>query len=288
MTAFVVVGAGPAGVAAAVEAKRLGEQPLLLDALGRAGGTIRMAHEVRDVPFVADRANGEDVANGLDRFLRRWDIVVEHARLAEIRTTLDGLVLQTADREIVASKVVVALGTAAVLPQVPGLSGNEGVLVESAARACTLRVPGHALVIGGSDVAMDQARWLRARGVTVEVCARGALRAPAWLIESARRDGVVVHTETKVLGASMNGSRCIVAIDRSGRADERVVDVMVAAVGRRPVSVKGLAEAMARLPRRIRIAGDGAGRRARHVVAALGDGCVASAELLSAPEGCER
>lgn len=275
-----VVGAGPAGVAAAAEAARQGACPLLLDASGHAGGTIRLAHEVRNIPFLQNGARGEEVADHIASFLERWDVAVQPAHVTRVAVAGDAIELETQQGlRYLADRLVLSLGTRALRPDIPGM---EGFIASSASEACTTEAPRKALVIGGSDVAMDQARWLRARGCQVEVLSRGALRAPAWLIQAAQREGVMLSTDARVIARAEDGA---LRIRRGGRETLESVDAVVAAVGRQPLEVTGVREVLSQCPQRVRIAGDGRGRRARHVVAALGDGCVAAAELLARPRG---
>jgi thioredoxin reductase (NADPH) len=275
-----VVGAGPAGVAAAAEAARQGVRPLLLDSSGHAGGTIRLAHEVRNIPFLNDGVGGEEVAAHIASFLDRWDLAVQDGHVTRVGVAGNSIQIETREGgSYLADRVILALGTRALRPAIEGL---EGRMAGSAAEACTSEVPRSALVIGGSDVAMDQARWLRARGCEVEVLSRGALRAPAWLVQSARREGVVVSTSSRVIAGVGDDT---LRIRRGDRESVMSVDAVVAAVGRQPLEVTGFRDVMSQRPGSVRIAGDGKGRRARHVVAALGDGCVAAAELLAHPRG---
>ena len=55
---LLIIGAGPAGIAAASEAARSGASFNLIDETGRAGGAIGLAYETRGIPFVADRTPG--------------------------------------------------------------------------------------------------------------------------------------------------------------------------------------------------------------------------------------
>jgi thioredoxin reductase len=141
------------------------------------------------------------------------------------------------------------------------------------------------VIIGGSDVAMDQARWLRARGARVEVLVRRRLRAPGWLAEAALREGVLVSLGATAIHAQASASVVSLTVRQHGETTERHVGAVVSAIGRKAVVLEGAEAAMAARPSQIRVVGDGTGRRARHVVAALGDGCVAAAELLALAAG---
>ena len=72
----VIVGAGPAGCAAAVQCRRLGQHPLLLDRTGRPGGLVAHAHSVENYPGLPPTA-GPRMVQLLAEHLERFDLRVE-------------------------------------------------------------------------------------------------------------------------------------------------------------------------------------------------------------------
>ncbi len=287
MTAWplAVIGAGPAGAAAAVEAARQGVRPLVLDATGHAGGTIRMAHEVRNVPFLPGPVTGKEVGEHVAAYLSRWEVPVQRTRVRAISETPGGWSLATNRGKVAeARRVVIAVGTEPRFPAIEGLKPGPR-FVGSAEDAVALGDVHRAVVLGGSDVAMDQARWLRARGVEVDVLIRSEPRAPGWLVHAARQEGAVLQWPARAVGAVPSGEALRVIVRQGEETVEFRVDVAVAAIGRKPVAIDGGDAAALSHPACVRIVGDGTGRRARHVIAALGEGCVAAAEILSAAAG---
>lgn len=280
---LIVVGAGPAGIAAAVEARRSGATVVLLDPTGVAGGGIRVAHEVRNVPFLPDRVSGAQVASSLRAFAERWGLEVTPQRCVRIERDDSGVLVSTWEGgQLKGCGVVVATGTRPLLPRISGLPEMfERPWAQSAPDACSDGPIGSAAVLGASDVAFDQARWLRAHGVAVTVLCRAASpKAPAWLVEAALGEGVALRTGARALSGCCVPARVILRVEANGMRDELKVDRVVAAVGRAPTWRESIA-VDAEATSSVRIAGDAAGRRARHVVAALGDGCTAAADLLA-------
>jgi len=280
---LVVLGAGPAGIAAAVEAKRSGADVVLIDPSGVAGGTIAVAHEVRNVPFVGDACSGQRVAEDLAAYAKRWGLTVVADRGEAIRAGDGNVIVETAHgMRIGALGVVVATGAAPVIPDGFGLAGR--IVFPWAASAPAAWCGGRSrrvIVLGASDVAFDQSRWLATRGVQVELLCRAARpRAPAWLVEAANREGVRVRTQTILESVAVRGDGAEVLM-RDGQGQSAMhVDRVLVAIGRAPRwMVEMEIDTAARS--RVRIAGDAVGRRARHVVVALGDGCVAAAELIA-------
>ncbi|MCK4305944.1 MAG: FAD-dependent oxidoreductase, partial [Candidatus Eisenbacteria sp.] len=70
-----IIGAGPAGCAAAVQCKRLGISPLLVDRTGNAGGSIANAHLIENYPGL-DPLPGPEFAQRLAAHLARHGIPI--------------------------------------------------------------------------------------------------------------------------------------------------------------------------------------------------------------------
>ncbi len=75
-TEVLVVGAGPAGTAAAIQLVRLGHSVILADRTGQTGGLVRNAFEVQNSPFTYPPASGQQLALAMQRHLSKWDIPV--------------------------------------------------------------------------------------------------------------------------------------------------------------------------------------------------------------------
>jgi thioredoxin reductase (NADPH) len=278
---LVVVGAGPAGIAAAAEAARLGAEPLLLDSSGVPGGSVALACEVKNCPVAERDAPGPVVARHLAEQLDDWGIATTPGDVALVERAGDHLVVHTREgQRHQASAVVLATGTQARMPEVDGLPSRfGGPWFASAAEAWLEARPSHAAVLGGGDVAFDQARLLARRGTHVTVLCRSARpRAPAWLVARAAAEGVTIHTQVEALRGRVLGSGARVEWRQGDVEHAEQLDALVAAIGRRPCLPELTAEA--RACGALRIAGDAAGRSARHVVVAMGDGCAAAHELL--------
>lgn len=284
-----VIGAGPAGVSAAVEAARLGFEPLLFDRSGSAGGLVREAFEVRNLP--GPSRPGREVAAQLAELLDRWSIHVEHASIASVQCGVEGMVLDDgAGGRIVSPAVVVATGTEPVIPIVEGLPGSFGTgLYASAEALLEGSQEGPAYVIGGGDAAFDQARLLASHGRRVTVACRAALpAAPAWLVKEALDAGIELLVGTVVERAEPCSGGFLLRLGDSCRAPESggafagrgflAAGAVLVAIGRRPVlPVIPAACGMERLA----VAGDATGRAERYVSLAMADGCLAARRLLA-------
>jgi len=283
---LLVVGAGPAGIAAASEAARSGASFNLIDETGRAGGAIGLAYETRGIPFVADRTPGAAVARLLQAEADRLG-GVERATIHSL-SEQPGCVVARTDRgeELRARAVVVATGATPMIPPVPGLPPLLQPPWAGSASDIEDAVALQVAVIGGSDVAFDQARALRSRGAAVAVlCRSRAPRAPRWLWQAAVRDGVEVLAHTVVVSADAVGREVDLELRMASTTVHRRFGRVLAAVGRAPRRIEGMEELSMD---RARIVGDAVGRAARHVAIAMGDGTLAAFELLRGARETER
>lgn len=277
-----VVGAGAAGVSAAVEAARLGARVLILEASGRAGGVVRLAHEVRNFPGGA--RTGAGIAEMLGAQVVQWGIPLERRLVKSVTAGAGRVVLADCGGwALEAAAAVVATGTAPVMPEIPGMPasfGQDSGVFSSACSALAGIPPSSAAVIGGFDVAFDQARLLAGRGVaTCVLCRRRVPAAPPWLVEAARTEGVAILSGlevSKVCGRA--GEWRLETAGSGGMADGPVpvVESVVIAVGRKPV----LPVMDCGASPLVRVAGDALGRPGRYLSAAMADGCLAVRDLL--------
>ena len=136
-----VVGAGPAGLAAAVSAAERGFEVTLFEKNDQLGGQFRLAMAV---------PGKEDFADTLRYYTRRLEVLGVDVRLS---TTADEAALKQFDEVIVASGVV---------PRIPDLPGVDHRSVVSYAEVLSGKVvPGKKVaVIGAGGIGVDVSHWL--------------------------------------------------------------------------------------------------------------------------------
>jgi len=283
---FVVIGGGPAGVSAAAEAARLGCEPLLLDQSGQPGGLISHAYQVRNFPGLPGAPRGSEVALSFASRLEEWGIPILRWKAVRLSGD-DGLIrIEGEDGDLVlAESVVVATGTRPRTIRIPGL-GDPGSVAFSAEEALSMGARGSAAVIGGSDAAFDQARFLRNEGIRVTILCRSATpRAPAWLVSAARDEGIGILCSTEVSGCTRTAGRFALQARTGGKPCVFDADSILVAAGREPSLPEGAARMLELLPDRMALAGDARGSNRRYAVAAIGDGCLAARRLLDGERG---
>jgi dihydrolipoamide dehydrogenase len=228
---FVVIGAGPAGEAAAHKARALGASVAIVDR-GWFGGSCP---HIGCVPSKALLHAAERHAAGADypweRASARRDWMVNRAADAEEpddrthvaalesagatvlrgdgRVTGPGRVTVTRDgeaRDLAARNVVVAVGSTSKVPPVPGLAETQPWTNREATLA--RRLPRSLLVLGGGPTGCELAQVYARFGVPVTIAQSGPRLVPtehprnAAVVRGAlERDGVTVRTGARAVRA---------------------------------------------------------------------------------------
>lgn len=232
---IVIIGAGPAGCAAAVQCARLGVMPRLIDQTGRPGGLIANAWSVENYPGI-EPVDGRNLTVLLKEFLNRFDIMIEREVVEGVCVDGEQYLVETTGGGILARSVIVAAGTRPILLDVPGAGElREKKLWYEITDLLDLEPqPGHIAVIGGGEAALDYSLSLAGAGGRVTLLVRGsAFRACRRLIELAETMqtitplfGVeVVRLESTERGVSVRYSE-------SGEEASLECDGVVAALGR--------------------------------------------------------
>ena len=188
-----VVGAGPAGLAAAVSAAERGFAVTLFEKSSVLGGQFRLAMEV---------PGKEDFADTLRYFTRRLEVLGVDVRLSTLATAAD---LTSYD------EVIVATGVEPRMPPIPGIDHPS---VASYADVLAGRVvPGQRVaVIGAGGIGVDVSVWLTHQhedlddwmahwGVGDPALHRGGLATPK--ARPAAREVTLVQRKTTPIGIGL-------------------------------------------------------------------------------------
>lgn len=270
-----VLGAGPAGENAADFAARDGLRVAIIErdlvggecsywgcmpskALLRPGDAL---DEISRVPGAREAVTGgidlDAALSRRDALAANWDdagqvswldsvgvdLIRGHARLAGERT-VDVTGSDGTPKQYVASRaVVVATGTSAALPPIPGLADTttwDNRDITSAKQA-----PRRLLVIGGGAIGVEMAqawKWLGSEDVTIVELSHQLLSSEepfvgTELAASLERMGITVHVSTTTEGVERDGTNGPVSATlrlADGSATTIEADEVLVATGRRP------------------------------------------------------
>lgn len=157
----IIVGAGPAGMAAALYTGRARLRTLLIDRLGTSGGQLRNTELIEDYPGFKS-ISGERLARTFEEQIVQFGVEITWAEAIRVEARGDRRVVRTGDgTEFVGKTVIVASGGAPRKLGVPGEQefANRGVsycAICDGAFFTDLAVA----VIGGGDSAIEEAIFL--------------------------------------------------------------------------------------------------------------------------------
>ncbi len=202
---LVIVGAGPAGVSAALWARSRHLDVLLLEAGQSPGGQLQLVYfQPREIlGWLA--GDGRALAAAAAQQLAEAGLPVRYGAKAAALERADGLTLRLEGEErLRASAVLVATGARQRRLDVPGEREFEGRGVSYSATRDRDGLAGRVVVVvGGGDAAFENAASLASLGGAVTVLARGAVRArPEFRERLAREPRVRVLEHMRVLAVS--------------------------------------------------------------------------------------
>lgn len=235
---LLIVGAGPAGVSAALWARTVELSVLLLDGAPGPGGQLHAVHfHPYDVPGF-EHGDGEALARVYARQLAAANVELRAGAMASALEPSPGegaaaaVLLRTGER-LEALAVLVASGVRRRRLDVPGERELEGRGVSfSGTRDRERLAGGRVLVVGGGDAAHENALLLAAAGCDVTLLVRGRPRARAeFRARVAAEPRIRVRTGARVLEIlgddTVRGAR----VEDSAGAMEYVADAIVVKVG---------------------------------------------------------
>ena len=289
----IVVGAGPAGLSAAIYLRRGGLEALTLER-ALPGGQVINTHEIANYPGFPDGISGADLVSRMHQQALRFGAQIETAEASAIEKSTDGFLIRTSAGEYQAEAVILASGST---PRKLGAPGEREFLGRGVSYCGTCDAPffkGKDVVsIGGGDVALEEAIHLAkfARSVAM-VHRRDRFRGTQILQDQVKRLPNVSFALESVV-ESISGADRVESVAlrnvKTSKRSELAAEGVFIFVGYRPnsASVRDLAEldeagavvtdsAMETSQEGLYAAGDVRKNSFRQIVTASGDGATAA------------
>ncbi len=226
----IVIGGGPAGMAAAIQLRRSGFDPLLIEC-GELGGLLWNAHWVENYPGFPSGITGPKLVRLFQEQTRNKGVRNRRTTVEKVNRADGGFRVDTSDGHLDARAVVIASGTSPkpVESALSAMCGASSIFYEVKDLPSERR-RGIA-ILGGGDAAFDYGLGLAREGCRVEICFRSdEPRALPLLVERTRQEPLIrVHRGVSIETAR-NGSG-ILEIRLSDGARLKV-DALLAAIGR--------------------------------------------------------
>ena len=231
---LIIAGAGPAGCAAAVQSRRLGLHPLLIDARGASGGLAKNAFSLENYPGAEHPLTGPAFVRRLEEYLRRFDIAVHTGHVTSVRPDGDAWRVETADQRFHARSVVLATGTLPRPLDIPGVPETTDHRFNYEVYPALAHAPASALVVGGGEAAFDYALSLHRSGAKVDIIIRsnapkacGRLRS---MVETT--GGIAIHYGCAPQSLAVTSGGVRLDYDAGGARRSFAASCCIAAIGR--------------------------------------------------------
>ncbi|UCG61326.1 MAG: NAD(P)/FAD-dependent oxidoreductase [Candidatus Zixiibacteriota bacterium] len=231
---IVIVGGGPAGIAAALELQRQGYDPVIYEK-ERLGGLLVNANRVDNYPGFPQGIDGLALAENFRQQLEQRNIRVVHSKVKRLDHASGTFGVETPDGTISASYVVVASGTEpdTIENIVSSESGNERVHHE----VYPIRdVEGKKVVIiGAGDAAFDYALTLSQKNDVIILNRKNEVRCAPHLWEKASASESISYYENVNVVPPCEEKGAKVIVKCKGPCDDFsfTADYILIAIGRR-------------------------------------------------------
>jgi thioredoxin reductase (NADPH) len=220
---LVVIGAGPAGLAAGVYGASEGLRTLLLDSVA-AGGQAAASSRIENYLGFTSGISGEELTARAAVQAQKFGAQIASPRqVAHLASTGQPLrLILTDDTTVTARAVIIATGARYRALPLPGWSDFEGAGIyyaatELEARACASR---EVAVVGGANSAGQAALYLAGRGSHVALVVRGDDLSAGMSSYLADRimahPSISVNTSTEIGALSGNGHLETISLRRTG------------------------------------------------------------------------
>lgn len=287
---ILIVGGGPAGLTAAIYARRAGKSVLVLEGTG-FGGQITSSHLVENYPAIP-AISGVDYAQALSDQAKALGAETRFGRVSAARREGDGFVLTVRKQEFAGRTLILATGAK---PRKLGVEREEeltgrGVSYCAVCDGAFFKDRDTA-VVGGGDSALQSALFLAgvAKSVTL-IHRRDSFRAQEAYVKAAEeRENITFALNSRVTGLLGAESLTGVTVENGALRRELAVEGLFVEVGQEPDN--GIFASLARLDEKgyfsagedcgtvtpgVFVAGDCRTKDLRQLTTAVADGAVAA------------
>ena len=267
-----IIGSGPGGYVAAVRAAQLGLSTAVVEMYQQPGGTclhwgciptkamlqtaevlettrhastfgVKVASPKLDVPSMQKYKSKvvQSNAKGVEYLFKKNGVVLLHGR-GRLAGPGKVEVTPSEGKPYVVETGHTILATGSVIRGLPGVEFDGKRIIDSDDALALTKVPASIIVLGAGAVGVEFASIYRSFGAEVTVVELLPKLVPiedealgSELEKAFRKRGIGVHTGTRVTEVTRSGKKVRVRADKGGKALELEAEVLLVAVGRKPV-----------------------------------------------------
>lgn len=288
---YIIIGAGPAGLAGAQYAARGGLKTLVLEGMG-PGGQVMQINELENYPGVFPAINGSEFIETMKQQAESFGAEIAYVQVLSIDKTGDIFVIKTRDTEYHSKCLCIATGAIHRNLEVPGekeLTGR-GVSYCAVCDGPFFRNK-KIVVVGGGDSACSEAIYLSTISSDVQIIhRRDSFRAQKAVVEKMLAKGVkpVYDSVVKQINGTVKVESVTVENVKTGEQSEIACDAVFVFTGMIPQTnlvdmlpkdeggyIKTNEEMETIIPG-LFAAGDVRSKSFRQIVTAVSDGAIAA------------
>jgi len=289
---LIIIGAGPAGLSAAIYAVRAGLDVAVFEKMF-AGGQIVSTYEMENYPGFVDAVTGPDLAYKFEAHARKFGVHIIYEGISEILTNGDEKIVKTSKGEYFAKGIILAMGAN---PKPLGIA-REKQLIGSGVAYCAscdgaFYKGKDVAVVGGGNTAVEDALFLAKFCSKVYLIhRRDVLRADAIIAKRVAAEPKIVKVFDSVVTEILGDKVESITVEnvKTGFLENIAVSGLFVAVGTAPQTalVKDLVklsksghiitdEEMRTSVARVYAVGDIREKVLRQVITAAADGAIAA------------
>lgn len=291
----VIIGAGPAGIAAAIQLKRHGIEPVILEK-GEIGGLLRNANLVKNYPGFPDGISGPNLVELFKSQLANAGVTVSSERVLELSHRDEAFFTKTNRRMFRSTTAVIASGTKPT--KISEIRITDGIDDRIFYEVYPIQgmVNQKIAIIGAGDAAFDYALGL-SQNNEVTILNRGEQDRCIQVLRDRcmKSEAISYLTNVSVKEVTGKGERLLLSCLNGDNQKEHQIcaDYLVIAVGREPcLDFLGdeLRNSFEDLIRRnkLYVIGDVKNKAFRQTAICVGDGVMAAMQICRKVRGEDR
>lgn len=228
-----IIGAGPAGIATAIQLKRYGIEPIIFEK-NRIGGLVLNANLVENYPGFPDGISGIDLVKLFKNHLHNLGINVHNSEVLELDFKNDVFLIKTKNKPFSSKILVIASGTKPKAPKLKIPKEVKDRILYEVYLILDIRNK-KIVIVGGGDAAFDYALNL-AKHNEVTILNRSSNKKclPLLWQRTMHSPKITYLDNAEIVGIKTCGDGVIIESEFADGVIELYSDYLVFAIGREP------------------------------------------------------